>query len=349
MDTFEKTQALTATECCNASISTSSRMNAATTTAHTDAKAFRILALSGGGYLGVYTATLLAALEERVGEPLGRRFDLIAGTSVGGILAVALGYELPMQQLLRLFVERGSQVFSPRALPRGTVSRLIDLTRSVMGPKYDGTALRAALTEYFGDVRLDQALHDLVIPSVNVTRCTTKVFKTPHGDASKGDEHIRAVDVAMATCAAPAYFPSVAIDGQLYADGGLFAVAPDLVALHEAEHFLGIDATDIRMLSLGTGTLGYRPTEGLSEDVGAVGWLSDGRLLLTLISVQQQHIQAMLEDRLAHRYMRMDADWPAHAGLGIDVATTECARTLVEMAQATVRTTDRKLLDPFLG
>jgi patatin-like phospholipase/acyl hydrolase len=97
---------------------------------------YRILTLSGGGYLGVYTATLLAALEECVGEPLGRRFDMIAGTSVGGILAIGLGYELPMRQMLELFLERGSQVFSPRALPRGAVSRLIDLTRSVMGPKY---------------------------------------------------------------------------------------------------------------------------------------------------------------------------------------------------------------------
>ena len=324
-------------------------MNAATPIASTREKEFRILALSGGGYLGVYTATLLAALEDRVGEPLGRRFDLIAGTSVGGILAVALGYELPMRQLLQLFVERGSHVFSPRALPRGAVSRLIDLTRSVMGPKYDGTALRAALTEYLGDARLDQSLHDLVIPSVNVTRCQTKVFKTPHGAASKGDEHVRAVDVAMATCAAPAYFPAVPIDGELYADGGLFSVAPDQVALHEAEHFLGIDARNIRMLSLGTGTLGYQPAEGIGEDVGAVGWLSDGRLLLTLISVQQQHIQAMLEDRLAQRYMRMDAAWPPHAGLGIDVATAECANTLMDMAHSTMRTTDPKQLETFLG
>ena len=105
-------------------------------------KEFRILALSGGGYLGVYTAALLADLEERVGEPLGRRFDLIAGTSVGGILAIGLGYELPMRQMLALFLERGRQVFSPRALPRGTMSRLIDLTRSVLGPKYlRGTCL----------------------------------------------------------------------------------------------------------------------------------------------------------------------------------------------------------------
>src|SRR5689334_377836 len=62
-----------------------------------DDKPFRILSLAGGGYLGLYTACVLTELEERIGEPLGRRFDLIAGTSVGGILAIALAFETPMR------------------------------------------------------------------------------------------------------------------------------------------------------------------------------------------------------------------------------------------------------------
>lgn len=326
-------------------------MTAAAETAATAAsppREFRILALSGGGYLGVYTAALLAALEDRVGEPLGRRFDLIAGTSVGGILAMGLGYELPMRQILTLFLERGSEIFSTRALPRSAVSRLIDMTRSVLGPKYDGIALRAALEEALGDATLDQALHHLVIPSVNVTRSQTKVFKTPHAPASRGDEKIRAVDAAMATSAAPAYFPSVLIQGELFADGGLFSVAPDQVALHEAEHFMGLDVARVRMLSIGTGTQGYQPAEGVDDDSGAVGWLADGRLLLTLISVQQQHVQAMMEDRLGNRYLRLDATWPAQAGLGIDVATPESAEVLTRMAADTMRSISGRRLDNFL-
>lgn len=228
------------------------------------------------------------------------------------------------------------------------MSRLIDLTRSVLGPKYDGVALRSALTDYLGDLTLNQALHHIVIPSVNVTRCQTKIFKTPHGPASKGDERIRAVDAAMATCAAPAYFPAVQIKGELFADGGLFSVAPDQVALHEAEHFMGVDVNNVRMLSLGTGTLGYQPAEGINDDSGAVGWLSEGRLLLTLIAVQQQHVQAMMEDRLASRYLRLDAPWPQHAGLGIDVATAECAKVLTGMARKTMRGGNSRLLDSFL-
>ena len=52
--------------------------------------AFQILSLSGGGFLGLYTAAMLAELEERSGKPLNQCFDLIAGTSIGGIIALGL-------------------------------------------------------------------------------------------------------------------------------------------------------------------------------------------------------------------------------------------------------------------
>ena len=103
------------------------------------------------------------------------------------------------------------------------------------------------------------------------------------------------------------------------------------------------------MLSLGTGTSGYQPAEGVDDDAGAVGWLSEGRLLLTLISVQQQHVQAMMEDRLGERYLRLDAPWPPHAGLGIDVATPAAAAVLTGMADATLRGADARQIARFLG
>jgi predicted acylesterase/phospholipase RssA len=233
-------------------------------------------------------------------------------------------------------------------MPSGTVGRLLDLSRSVMGPKYSGNALRDALQTRLGDLRLADARHPLVVPAVDVDRCQTKVFKTPHSPASQGDGALRAVDVAMAACAAPAYFPAVHVGSRLFADGGLFAVAPDQVALHELEHFMGIDPQVVSMLSIGTATAHYRPAAGVSDDAGAVGWLSDGRLVLTLLSVQQQHVQAMVEDRLADRYLRLDAQWPADAGLGIDVATPQAMDTLTALAQKTLRDADPSRLTPFL-
>jgi patatin-like phospholipase/acyl hydrolase len=308
----------------------------------------RVLALAGGGFLGLYTAIVLEALEARAGVPLARRFDLLAGTSIGGVLALALAFEIPMAELVSLFREHGPRVFSSRALPTGAFSRLIDLSRSVTGPKYSGAALREALRGKLGDRRLADARHPLVVPAVDVDLCRTKVFKTPHAPTSMGDGTLRAVDVAMAACAAPAYFPAVPIGRRLYADGGLFAVAPDQVALHELEHFMGVDPQRVSMLSIGTATARYRPAEGVRDDAGAVGWLAEGRLVLTLLSVQQQHVQAMVEDRLTDRYLRLDADWPADAGLGIDVATPQAMATLDELAQRTVRETDPRSLDRFL-
>jgi patatin-like phospholipase/acyl hydrolase len=309
---------------------------------------FRILALSGGGYLGLYAAVVLAELEARVGEPLGRRFDLIAGTSVGGLLSMALAFEVPMAELVKLFLERGEEVFSSRRLPTGAVTRLLDLSRSVMGPKYTGEALRKELTRHFGKRTLGDALHAVVVPAVDVTRSVTKVFKTPHAQASLGDAGLSAVDVTLATCAAPAFFPCVKVGDKLYADGGLFAVAPDQVALHEAELFMGARPSKVRMLSVGTATMGYQPMEKPEADVGAVGWLTDGRLILTMISVQQQHVQAIMEDRLADRYMRLDAPWPAQAGLGIDIATKQAAQTLTALGQQTLAGLDEERLQKFL-
>jgi uncharacterized protein len=311
-------------------------------------KPFKVLALSGGGYLGLYTAMVLAALEQRAGVPLGQRFDLIAGTSVGGILAAAVALEVPLQEIVALFREQGTKVFSPRALPGGPVTRLLDMSRSVMGPKYSGVALRDALRQRLGERRMAEVPHALVLPAVNVTRSLTKVFKTPHAPGSRGDEEVAVLDAVMATCAAPAYFPAVPIGGQLFADGGLFAVAPDLVALHEAEHFMGVKLARVSMLSIGTATKGYSPAEGVALDAGAVGWLTDGRLLLTLISVQQQHMQAVMEDRLGKRYLRLDTQWPAHERLGIDVATPHAADVLEALASQTVRDVDTDQLKRFI-
>jgi len=140
----------------------------------------------------------------------------------------------------------------------------------------------------------------------------------------------------------------VRIGDTLYADGGLFATAPDQVALHEAEHFFGVPPERVTMLSVGTATDSYQPDNSADEDDGAIGWLSDGRLILTLISVQQQHVEAMMEDRLGDRYLHLDAPWPRDAGLGIDVATAEAAATLVALGKATVAEADFTRLAQFM-
>jgi patatin-like phospholipase/acyl hydrolase len=301
---------------------------------------FRLLSLSGGGYLGLFTAAVLDGLEQRWGQLAGQRVGLVAGTSVGAILAAAVATDTPMRQMVALFQAHGAEVFSRHPLPSSVVSSLWDMSRSVLGPKYDGRALRALLQAQWGDVRLGDLRHRLLVPAVEVGRSQTKVFKTPHALASSGDERLRLVDVVMASCAAPAYFPSVRVGEGLYADGGLFAVAPDQVALHEAEHFLQLPLGRLELLAIGTATRRYRSIKPSQARAGAVQWLAQGRLVLTLMASQQQHVQAMMEDRMGERYRQLDADWPASAGLGLDVATPQATQTLLALAEEALRQWD---------
>ena len=90
------------------------------------------------------------------------------------------------------------------------------------------------------------------------------------------------------------------------------------------------------------------PADQIEADAGAVGWLNDGRLILTMISVQQQHVVAVMEDRLEDRYMRIDAPWPARAGLGIDIATRSAALTLTALGRETVAQLDAQRIRAFL-
>ena len=112
-------------------------------TESTKKKPFQILALSGGGYLGLYAAEILARMEERAGRPIGSCFDLIAGTSVGGILAAGVSLDVPAARMRDLFIERGRDIFSGRPRPK---FGWIDAGRSVLGPKYDGQALRSVVS-----------------------------------------------------------------------------------------------------------------------------------------------------------------------------------------------------------
>ena len=71
----------------------------------------RILSIDGGGILGTFPAAFLAELEKHLKYPIGAYFDLIAGTSTGGILAIGLAMGLPASKLLDLYEKRGPEVF----------------------------------------------------------------------------------------------------------------------------------------------------------------------------------------------------------------------------------------------
>ena len=172
---------------------------------------FHILSLSGGGYLGLFTAIVLAELEQRLGRPIATAFDLIAGTSIGGLLALALALEVPADRLVRTLRREGTKIFSERPKPKSVVGKRLDMLRYATSPKYDTDELRRVLDEiYSGSATLgDIPNHRVVVPAVNLTKGIAQVFKTPHHPRYDRDHGIPVRDVALATSAAPTIFTRV--------------------------------------------------------------------------------------------------------------------------------------------
>ncbi len=296
---------------------------------------FQALSLSGGGYRGLFTARALQVIEEHVGVPIGRRFDLTCGTSIGGIVALAVAFEVPMKKVVEVFEQHGASIFPPHESPSSKVGKGWDLWRHARKPRYSTAPLREAITKLIDkDATLLDAKHAVAIPAVNVTQGKPQVFKTRHKSEWDRDCKFKAVDVALATAAAPTFFELAEVGGNLYADGGLFANAPDLVALHEAEHFFSVPTDAIRILSIGTTTKSYSVSFGAGRQFGIADWMEDQRLFSVTISAQQQFVDQIIQHKLQDRYFRLDHEPSQEQAkdLGLDVATEVARKTLKALA-----------------
>lgn len=252
---------------------------------------YHVLALSGGGYRGLYTATILAELEDKMGAPLAKHFDLICGTSVGGIQALGLAAEIPAKELKSLFENKGGQIF-------GNQSWLRKVFGFWLRAKHDSKGLKSVLEERFGNLMIGDLKHRVLVPTVNFTTGRGQFFKTPHHPSFEFDHQMSLVDVALATSAAPVYFPLARNSRGVFADGGLVGNAPGLFGMHEVKTFLARDqAIDIRVLSIGTMTIGATIRGGASLDRGFGKWR--GGLFDLVISAQESSVDYMLRQSLA--------------------------------------------------
>ena len=203
----------------------------------------RILTIDGGGIKGVFPAAFLATLEQELGGPVADYFDLIAGTSTGGIIAIGLGLGFSAEHLLDLYKAHGAQIF-----PR---KRLLTWKRLVRA-KYTYAPLRRALAETFGERRMGESRKRLLIPSLNLAAERVHIYKTSHHPKLVHDYKLPVVEVALATVAAPTYFPiHLSPDGLPYIDGSLWARNPLALAVTEAIGVLDWPRDDISVLSLG--------------------------------------------------------------------------------------------------
>lgn len=216
------------------------------------ARPYRVLSLDGGGMRGTYTATYLgrvaagfARKRNISGIDVGRAFDLIVGTSTGGIIACGLAKGVPLAAMAKLYREHGPAIF-PKHLPKGLPGVPWDIKCRPAALDAGETALRNALEDLLGDSTLADVFEEreiaLAIPAVEMSQHRSWVFKTAHLPTSKGrDDHYRLVDVCLATSAAPIYRSMAAVahpdEGtgyNVFVDGGLWANNPVLVGLIDA-------------------------------------------------------------------------------------------------------------------
>ncbi len=218
---------------------------------------FKVLCIDGGGIRGVFAARFLQLCEEK-GVSLAKSFDLVVGTSTGGIIALAVAYEKSMAQLVELYSSGAVKIF-PK--PRWT-------RKCLWNSKYPNEPLVDALKDLFGSqTTFAVPTCQVRIPSYNLETGFSKIFRG--GPPDSQDRHFFVWQVAAATSAAPIFFPAFFVENQgLFVDGGIWANNPSIVALTEAMN-LSKPAKDIHILSIG---LGEKIFHSIKPRTGIPSW-----------------------------------------------------------------------------
>jgi uncharacterized protein len=292
---------------------------------------FRVLAIDGGGIRGLIAARVIARLEELITVEAGQErriadcFQMVAGTSTGGLLALGLTAPDPANparprlsgaDLVELYREEGPRIFGD------TLQKLISLGGWI-APKHSTRQLERVLNERLGDARLRDALRELLITSYDMTEPGPHFFKRWRAREDAGRDAAM-VDVALATAAAPTYFPSKKVAGRALVDGGLFAANPAVAAVVEAlkrrdEEPRDLTPGELLMVSLGTGhhEVGHRQSE--VRGWGRIGWIwprrHDPALIAAFLDGQSDAAHHWAEIFLNHEPGRAVAD-PHRQGRG---------------------------------
>jgi len=333
-----------------------------------EAPPFRVLSLDGGGMRGTYTATYLErvasgfAQRRGVGAlDIGASFDLIVGTSTGGIIACALAAGVPMADVVSLYAEHGRAIFI-RTLPTGLPGFSVDLMRRPAALAAGNAALQKALAERLGTTTLSE-IYDrrgiaLAIPTVEMSQHRAWVFKTPHlADTNHRDDGYTLVDVCLATSAAPVYRSLAAVghpgDGggfNVFVDGGLWANNPVLVGLIDA-----LDMTrpgqEIHIFSLGTCPMpAGEQIPRAAVHRGLMDWKLGGEAAGLAIDAQQFAFDHMAKKLARHvdrnctvvRFPSEKVPAALIPYLGLDDARSEAIDALINQARSDADMTNSK-------
>lgn len=243
---------------------------------------FRILCIDGGGIRGLISALVIERIERllqaRDGEAarVADYFHLFAGTSTGGLIALALTRPNPpsADRLAGFYTEDGPDIFNR------SLGRQVRTGNGMWGPKYSDEPLRKAVEKRLGNGNLAEATRDLLVTAYDMA--DRKPFFFKRWKARNEEEwNFSIATAALSTAAAPTYFPSQTVGGRALVDGGVFAANPTIAAIAEA---LGREQDpparptldEMLVVSIGTGEFnaGFPATD--VHGWGKLGWVTGG-------------------------------------------------------------------------
>ncbi|XP_009370177.2 patatin-like protein 2 [Pyrus x bretschneideri] len=333
-----------------------------------------VLSIDGGGIRGIIPGTILSFLESELqkldgeGARLADYFDVIAGTSTGGLVTAMLTtpdeHDRPLfsaKDINAFYLEHCPKIFPQDSAP--LFGKAVDMVKAMTGPKYDGKYLHEIVKEKLGDKRLNDTLTNVIIPTFDIKRLQPTIFSS-YEAKKKSSINALLSDICIATSAAPTYLPAHHFETKTSTgetrefdliDGAVAANNPALVAIGEvtrevhqgnSDFSFSMRPTDygrFLVVSLGTGSPKCEEKYHANDVAkwGLAAWLTSGGSC-PLVDVFTQASSDMVDFHLAtvfqalnceKSYLRIQDDTLEKTVSSVDIATEENLNNLIKVGE----------------
>ena len=304
---------------------------------------FNILSIDGGGIKGLYSAVILSNFEDRYGK-ISDHFDLICGTSTGGIIALALAANIPAKDIVNLYMIEGPKIFPHSKFGRYQWNSFMQFA---FKSKYKENILRRSLEDIFEKKKIGDCGTNVLIPTSNITTGQPFVIKNNHSEGLIRDDEHSLVETALATTAAPTYFPVQEVstlkdNKHQFIDGGLYANNPALLGIQEAYRYFIKKEQHIyknySLLSVSTLHQNFRFEKRIKNpEMSLLKWNKNLiTLMMDLQSISTHYHIEYLNNTLKGHYVRIGSE-PLNKEenklIGLDKAGKKSIELLVEKGE----------------